>query len=395
MRFVLYTQGYSPHELPLFRAASQVFDEAWYVVDHGWNGDPSRGGWQPELDGLKTVVLEEHSEADRAHLLLDLLDRETLIMYGTRGNPFEEAIVASSAIVVYSSERWLKPSRYLPGIFHCLQPGFVRKVVEFRHRFRTSPRFYYFGDGVYAVADMVRLVRMGSIASLEKRPCGKVILSSGCDKFRLWGYFVSNAHIALSGSSKPPEPLQPSHLRVLWVGRMLGWKCVDTLIRAVAAVAEGGIAISCTLVGNGPDKTRLKRMAEKFASDTEIGHLKAWERRPLFDFKDFVPMAEVRRLMHEHDIYVLPSNSYEGWGAVVNEALQEGMIVLASRESGAGVTMLPDECVFKAGDFRGLAEKIRTTRCRPGIGNWTPQEGARRLRMFADEVLKNEKEGLM
>ena len=40
--------------------------------------------------------------------------------------------------------------------------------------------------------------------------------------------------------------------------------------------------------------------------------------------------------MQEFDIFVLPSR-YDGWGAVVNEALQNGMRVIVSQNCGANV----------------------------------------------------------
>ena len=45
-------------------------------------------------------------------------------------------------------------------------------------------------------------------------------------------------------------------------------------------------------------------------------------------------------------------------GAVVSEALEEGMIVLGSRESGAAATILPPELQFSCRDVKGLAKLL-------------------------------------
>ena len=66
--------------------------------------------------------------------------------------------------------------------------------------------------------------------------------------------------------------------------------------------------------------------------------------------------------MRSHDVYVLPSNGYEGWGAVVSEALEEGMRVLGTFEAGASATMLPRERLFRAGDWRRLARLLEKER---------------------------------
>jgi len=387
MRFVLYTQRYSPHELPLVRACAQVFDEVWYAVDRGFEQNPSRKAWQPDLNGLHTLILDEIPSAERSARLMALLDRDTVIMYGSRGNPYEIAIQESAAIVIYISERWLKPYKFVPGIFHLVKPSFVKHIINHRRWLRSNQRFSYFGLGIHAVRDMAFLTGMGRVSGFEKVPAGEVrVGKKPLSKIRLWGYFVEpSANPLTANRTAEPQATQPKAyplttgraLRVLWVGRMLDWKRVDTLIRAVAEVAKQGMPIACTIVGSGPEEARLKKLANSIVD---------LQPRPVFTFLPFVPIAEVRQLMREHDIYVLPSNSGEGWGAVVNEALEESMTVLCSREAGSGATMLSDECLFKSGDYRGLAEKLRTVRVRPGIGVWTPQEAATRLRSFVDDL---------
>ncbi len=94
-------------------------------------------------------------------------------------------------------------------------------------------------------------------------------------------------------------------------------------------------------------------------------------------------MAKMRELMREHDLYVFASNGYEGWGAVVSEALEEGMNVIGTFEAGASATLLPKERLFHCGDWRTLAALIvkemkgELPPC--GIGEWTAKFGAKRL----------------
>ena len=87
-----------------------------------------------------------------------------------------------------------------------------------------------------------------------------------------------------------------------------------------------------------------------------------------------VQIGEVRKLMREHDVYVFSSNAYEGWGAVVNEALEEGMKVIGTYEAGASATMLPMARLFHAHDAKALAlllEKESKGGLPPcSIGDW-------------------------
>lgn len=117
---------------------------------------------------------------------------------------------------------------------------------------------------------------------------------------------------------------------------------------------RGGILLD--LYGHGPEEAKLRRLAEGAEN---------------IRFHDFVPVEQVRELMRNHDIHVLPSNAYEGWGAVVSEALEEGMCVLASIESGAGATLLPPENLFPAGKWREIMMKVITGYKRPSTVSWS------------------------
>ena len=164
-------------------------------------------------------------------------------------------------------------------------------------------------------------------------------------------------------------------LRILWCGRMLALKRVDTIIRAASQFKVQSSKFKVTLVGDGPEKGRLMRLAEGVGGRCGC--------TVEFVFLPSQPMEKVRELMREHDLFVFPSNGYEGWGAVVSEALEEGMRVLASCECGAGAALLPWERLFHSGDWKGLAKliekEVRGELPPCSIGEWTAENCASRL----------------
>lgn len=73
------------------------------------------------------------------------------------------------------------------------------------------------------------------------------------------------------------------------------------------------------------------------------------------------PQPEVPTYMQQADIFILPS-VYDGWGAVVNEALQAGCYVICSDAAGASDLLLQDERlgkVFRRGNVAQLADCMR------------------------------------
>jgi len=91
------------------------------------------------------------------------------------------------------------------------------------------------------------------------------------------------------------------------------------------------------IIGDGPQRAMLEKQVKK-------------HKLRNVNFLGYKKNKEIPQLMSTHDILVLPS-VYDGWGAVVNEALQNGLYVICSDKCGAK-DMLRHEMlgmVFKGG----------------------------------------------
>jgi glycosyltransferase involved in cell wall biosynthesis len=111
--------------------------------------------------------------------------------------------------------------------------------------------------------------------------------------------------------------------------------------------------------------------------------------------------------MHQSDVYVLPSDGGEGWGAVLNEAMEEGCAVIATRECGSGETMIKDGengLLFNAGDVNGLVRcltrlqddpelrsKVSASGRKTVVQLWNPEIAAERLLSVCDALLYGRK----
>lgn len=139
-----------------------------------------------------------------------------------------------------------------------------------------------------------------------------------CKKFK-WGYFpplemLGDIHTERGGNEKT---------EFLWCGRMLEWKKPMYAIRTVQKLHKKGYSVHLNMVGTGPELERLKACVER-ENMTE-----------LVTFCGPVPPARVRMYMRRADVFFFTSTRQEGWGAVLNEAMNSGCTVLASEEAGA------------------------------------------------------------
>ena len=373
-RFVLLTNVISPHQLPLAREiAARVGDDHFrYVYTEVADKDHGGLGWA--LDVPKWCVHVGAADVD------EWLENADVLLSGLRCFDMFERRAKKGLKNYYMTERWLKPPIGIARLAHPRYFGYARRLC----RMMASGAVVGLPIGVHAARDMARLcgVMHGDLRCLfrapevgfERRPGGGLAVSGQqlavsskqlavsakrycLGKMRMWGYFVEK-QLAVSGKSgensvklTTPPLLHSSTLKVLWVGRLLKLKCVDNIIRAIGELAVSsqrlavsGSSISLDIYGAGPEEERLKKMAKGYEDVIRF-------HRP-------VSIGEVRKLMREHDVYVLASNGYEGWGAVVSEALEEGMKVIGTYEAGSSATMLPRERLFHAGDWRALADLL-------------------------------------
>lgn len=372
MKFVFHTLCISPHRLPLARELVGRLSAAdyRYLYDEDLEGYRANLGWGEDSQSWILKV------SDNPQKCRDMMLDAEIFYSSVRDLDIFEKRAREGKKTFYTSERWFKPLAVhllprvafsLPGWFRLFHPSYFRMARRIARLIGSDAPFYYLGMGVWAKRDMQLVCKLFRI------PEQKFV-----DKFRMWGYYVEPS--MLTGHALPAEKPE-GVVRLLWVGRLLGLKRVDDIVRAVRAHnrlkrADDSLPkITLDIYGSGVEEPNLRRMVAKSCLDD------------LIKLHPPVSIDEVRQLMRMHDVYVLSSDAYEGWGAVVNEALEEGMHVVGTYEAGASATILPQDDLYHAGDWSALAEKLERL-CREkkagalsgqGIGQWSAANAAKRI----------------
>lgn len=147
---------------------------------------------------------------------------------------------------------------------------------------------------------------------------------------------------------QPGEPL-----RVLFAGRLLGWKGAHLAIRAVAQAVAQGVPVEFTLLGKGPFEPELRKLAAELGVQDSIRWVSQMPQQELF---------ALYRTMH---CFLFPS-LHDSSGNVVLEAQANGLPVICL-DLGGPATLVTHETAIvvatrnqdEAGVVQGLASAIR------------------------------------
>ena len=321
MRILQVTNFVSHLQLPVARSIASIVGEKNFRFAAMSKIDPSRVslGWS-DVDN-DPWILKTYNNTQDMSKFNDWWDQADAIICGER--LFEKMMsrVLNKKICFYMSERWWKPPI---GVARILHPKFFKMILQFR-QLAKNPKFHYLPKGPYASKDIDYL------CNLKER------------KWK-WGYFRDN--LKFTKKLNNPKPMS----KVLWVGRMLSWKRVDTLIYALENLDKQGLNVFLTLVGDGPCRKKLEYLAKRILKPSS------------YIFIDPIDVQKVSKLMSENDIYVLPSSAYEGWGAVINEAMSSGCAIVASKTAGAAGAMIKNNfngLLFESGNWRELSLKLQ------------------------------------
>ncbi len=121
--------------------------------------------------------------------------------------------------------------------------------------------------------------------------------------------------------SEPRQQAGREHFRLLSVGRLAPEKGHALLLEAVGQAVQQGIDLSCTIVGDGPERTPLERLAHRLDINDRV------------TFVGAVGLDNILRYYDAADAFVLASFA-EGLPVVLMEALAKGLPVIATHIMG-------------------------------------------------------------
>lgn len=237
----------------------------------------------------------------------------------------KERVQKTNKITFDVSERWLKR-----GIINLASP-------------RISRFFFLYHLFTWKNKPLYKLCSSSFTANDHKRLC---MFNDKCYK---WGYFTKvdeNFQIEASNLNVSTSEITP----VVWCARFLKWKHPELPIQLAARLIADGYNFVLDMYGSGVQLDATKRLAKDLNLDDVVR------------FKGNVPNEQILDAMRQHEIFLFTSDKNEGWGAVSNESMANGCVLIGSDTIGSLLFLVDDGedgLLFKTCDLDSLYEKVK------------------------------------
>ena len=368
MKLTFVSNYINHHQIPLSNELyGKLGEDYTFIQTEPMEEERIKMGWGGDFDKLPYLKKYYEDEYECKKLIMT---SDIVVFGGCDDESYISDRLNEGKPVIRYSERL-----YKEGQWKCISPrGLMKKYHD--HTRYSDAKVYLLCAGAYVADDF----------NIIKAYRGK--------RFK-WGYFPEFIEYSEDErKARRDERRSHSEMEILWAGRLIDWKHPESVIKLSRLLTGKGIAHKIKVVGDGPMKKELEDAINKHSLSESIELL--GQRNP----------EDVRKLMDTADVFLMTSDYKEGWGAVCNEAMNSGYVVVASHAAGAVPTLIKHRqngLIFPSGDFTKMADLIeelsKDQKWRLSLGEnayetleseWNHMVAARRLIKFSEDVLRGD-----
>lgn len=319
--FVFVSNYLNHHQIPFCNAMYELCKGSFtFVQTEPVEEERIRMGWSEKVQQPYLKLYYEDSKACKR-----LIDDAQIVMFGgCEDESYIAERLKEGKTVIRCSERL-----YRTGQWKAVSPRGLKKKFHDHTKYRRSP-VYLLCAGAYVPSDFA-IVR----AYPQKMFC--------------WGYFPETKHYDVdrllaekgwigSGSAAGEESGHagaadgtPGRMTsILWTARMIDVKHPELAVETARYLKEKGLSFHMDMIGGGAMEEQVRSLIAKYGLQQEV-------RLP-----GFLTPAQVREYMERADVFLFTSDRREGWGAVVNEAMNSGCALVADHMIGAVPYLIRD-----------------------------------------------------
>ncbi len=309
---------FNHHQKPLSDALNRLTGGSFRFVETQLMGEFRRKLGYVETERPDYVIRALTKQEQEA--LCKTVEEADIVLMGHAPEFMLRDRIRSGKIIFRYSERPLKtgndPLKYLPRLirWHGFNP--------------PGSRIYMMCASAYTPLDYAKFG----------------LFRNRCFKF---GYFPEFFPLREEDllEKKKGEPV-----RILWAGRYIDWKHPESVLYLAETLRDAGVPFRIGMIGSGEMEEQLKAQIKEKRLDDSVRM-----------FGSMMP-SDVRRHMAEAAVFLSTSDRQEGWGTVLNEAMNAGCAVVASHAAGGAPFLIrhgENGMLFQSGSWDGMAGTVQ------------------------------------
>ncbi len=357
MRLVFVTNILNHHQAPVADEFYRILGDEYRFIATSDKGS-SKGG---TIDYSERPYLINSCESKESmQSAIELINEADIVIIGASSDSFIKYRLQNNKLTFRYSERWLK--RWYKFF------DYPRKFIA--HTLNRNKNIYFLASSAFVANDMRYLFAY-------KNKCFK------------WGYFTQVNDIDIDAILR--RRLDSSTIKIMWCSRMIDWKHPELVIQLAQRLKDRNFDFQIDMYGDGDKLESMKNLSQRL----NVAHL--------VSFKGAVPNEQIMTEMQNHSIFLFTSDRFEGWGAVLNEAMSNGCTVVASNKIGAAPYLIEDKFngrLFNSGDIDSLTDVVNSLltdmnecslyskRAYENMRSiWSPRNAAKQFLLLSDSLL--------
>lgn len=363
MNTVFLSNYFNHHQKPI---SDKLFDftqcNYTFIANSEMRDERKQLGYTMD-DAPKYVLNTYKNEANQKEADKEILNADVIIIGSAKGKSIN-SIIRSGKLIFRYSERPLKfglePLKYFP------------RLIKWHIKYPKNKPIYLLCASAYTALDYRKF---GLFAN----------------KAYKWGYFPETKYY--NDFSQIINKKNKTSL--LWCGRYLDWKHPIDAIMVAKYLKDDGYKFELNFIGRGKMQSIMQSMIDEYRLNDCVHILGA------------MSPEKVRDWMEHSGIYLFTSDRQEGWGAVLNEAMNSGCAVVASHLIGSVPFLINDGAnglIYKSGNVDMLYQKVKWLLDNPTeqvsigieayhtiVNEWNAEVAAKRFVNLTEHILSGDK----
>ncbi len=323
MKIAFYSNFLNHHQLPLCQAFAAIENVEFTFVATEPIPKERLDMNYADMNREYPFVLRPYESKKSRQMAESLAIDADVVIIGSAANDYVESRLKKYRKLTYRfCERSLRK-----GTWRRFIPRTHKRIYREYLQFKDDP-LYILGASAFTSGDL-------AICGFPEEKCYR------------WGYF--------------PETIEYSNFEhllrskkecsIIWVGRFIECKHPEFALKIASKLKRSGQKFHMVMVGDGP----LRKESEEYIRKQDLANY--------VELTGAISPEQVRSRMEQAEVFLFTSDFYEGWGAVVNEAMNSGCVPIISHACGSAPYLIEqgrNGYVYQYGSTEECLDRIKS-----------------------------------